>query len=206
MSVMDMSAAPTRVLLVHANPFQRVLPVPPYGLERIRAAAEAVGAQVELVDPYVTEEDPVAAAVAAVRAFEPHVVGLGIRVVDDCIVVDTLEDEDPRGHDVTFFLPEVKRLRDALGEAAPGAVFVAGGAGFSGMPNECLEFLEVPYGVVGAGEGAFRTLVQRVGRGLPLDGVPGLVRRRDTGALGAYALVPGLPVRRSPLHAAINSI
>jgi len=45
--------------------------------------ALTVGAQVELVDPYVTEEDPVAAAVAAVRAFEPHVVGLGIRVVEE---------------------------------------------------------------------------------------------------------------------------
>src|SRR5689334_8938699 len=112
MSPMDMSLANTRVLLVHANPFQRVLPVPPYGLERIRVAAEAVGAHVELVDPYVTEADPAAAAVAAAHALRPHVVGLGIRVVDDCIVVDTLADDDPRGHDVTWFLPEVRRLRD----------------------------------------------------------------------------------------------
>ena len=56
-----------RVLLVHANPLQRMLPVPPYGLERIRTAAVATGADVELLEVLdgVLDEAPVARGVAS---------------------------------------------------------------------------------------------------------------------------------------------
>ena len=47
-----------RVLLVHANPFQRVTPVPAYGLERLRTAIEPTGAEVELIDPYLVVGRP----------------------------------------------------------------------------------------------------------------------------------------------------
>src|SRR5438046_2716304 len=84
----------TRVLLVHANPFQRVTPVPAYGLERLRTAAEEAGAEVELLDPYLVSEDPLEAAREAAARFHPDIVGLGIRIIDDCIVVDRLEGDD----------------------------------------------------------------------------------------------------------------
>src|SRR5215218_1250480 len=74
-------SVPPRVLLVHANPFQRVTPVPAYGLERLRTAAEDVGAQVEIVDPYLVSEDPLACARAAAERFRPAVIGLGVRIV-----------------------------------------------------------------------------------------------------------------------------
>ena len=57
-----------RVLLVHANPFQRVTPVPAYGLERLRTAAEEAGAEVQLLDPYLVSEDPLGAAREAALA------------------------------------------------------------------------------------------------------------------------------------------
>src|SRR6187397_2681175 len=141
-----------RVLLVHANPFQRVTPVPAYGLERLRTAAEDAGAEVELLDPYLVSEDPIGAAHEAARDFRPDLVGLGIRIIDDCIVVDRLDGDG--AIDVSFLLPEIRRLRDALAEAAPEATFVAGGAGFSACPQECLEYLDIEHGVVGAGEAA----------------------------------------------------
>src|SRR5262245_65006960 len=79
------------VPLVHANPFQRVTPVPAYGLERVRTAAEDAGASVELLDPYLVSADPVGAACDAALEFRPDLIGLGIRIIDDCIVVDRLE-------------------------------------------------------------------------------------------------------------------
>src|SRR4029078_3934901 len=94
MSASPRSAAPgspRRVLLIHANPFQRVTPVPAYGLERVRTAAEEAGAEVELLDPYLVSEDPIGAAREAVARFRPDLIGLGIRIIDDCIVVDRLE-------------------------------------------------------------------------------------------------------------------
>jgi radical SAM superfamily enzyme YgiQ (UPF0313 family) len=188
-----------RVLLVHANPFQRVTPVPAYGLERLRTAAEDAGAEVQILDPYLVSEDPLGTAREVASAFEPDLVGLGIRIIDDCIVVDRLEGEAPT--DVSFLLPEIRELRRALGEAAPEALFVAGGAGFSACPQECLEFLDVDYGVVGAGEAALAMLCSDVSE----SGAPGLVRRGQPEGIGAYNLAFGKPTRREPLYAPANS-
>ncbi len=148
-------------------------PVPAYGLERLRTAAEEAGAEVQLLDPYLVSEDPLGAAREAARAFRPDLIGLGIRIIDDCIVVDRLDGPDDEPIDVSFLLPEIRELRRALGEAAPEAMFVAGGAGFSACPQECLEFLGVDYGVVGAGEDALAMLCSDAS----WDQVPGLVRR-----------------------------
>jgi pyruvate-formate lyase-activating enzyme len=195
-----------RVLLVHANPFQRVTPVPPYGLERVRTAAEAAGASVEILDPYLISARPVETAAEAALRIRPHVIGLGLRVVEDCIVVDRLDGDDESPYDLTWFLPEIRRLRDALRSAAPEAVVVLGGAGFSAMPGECLDYLAVEYGVVGAGESAFPELLRRVRAGLPLDGVPGLTRRGKRDHLAAYGFAQGGPIRREPLYAPVNSV
>src|SRR5438309_7827314 len=131
-------AGPRRVLLVHANPFQRVTPVPAYGLERLRTAAAATGAEIEILDPYLFSEKPVAAAREAAERLRPDVIGLGVRIIDDCIVVDRLEAPADEPIDVSFLLPEVLELRNTLREAAPEAIFVVGGAGFSACPQECL--------------------------------------------------------------------
>ena len=67
--------------------------------------------------------------------FRPDLIGLGIRIIDDCIVVDRLDAPADEPIDVSFLLPEILELRRVLGEAAPEAVFVAGGAGFSACPS-----------------------------------------------------------------------
>src|SRR3954471_9914036 len=161
MSVPARSAAagsPSRVLLVHANPFQRVTPVPAYGLERLRTAAEEAGAEVEILDPFLVSDDPLGAAREAAARFRPGLIRLGIRIIDDCIVVDRLDAPADEPIDVTFLLPQIRELRDALVEAAPDATLIAGGAGFSACPQECLAYLGIEYGVVGAGEAAIAML------------------------------------------------
>jgi radical SAM superfamily enzyme YgiQ (UPF0313 family) len=193
------AGSPSRVLLVHANPFQRVTPVPAYGLERVRTAAEEAGAEVEILDPYLVSDDPLGLARETAERFRPDLVGLGIRIIDDCIVVDRLDGDEPI--DVSFLLPEIRELRRALGEAAPDATFVAGGAGFSACPQECLEFLDVEYGVVGAGEAAIAALVSDTPRGQ----TPGLVRKGEAAGIGAYHLGFAGPTRREPLYAPANS-
>src|SRR5262245_52273352 len=106
-----------------------MLPVPPYGLERIRTAVAAAGGDVELLDPYLTSDDPHAAAAARAAELQPDVIGLGLRVLEDCIPIDDLE--GPAPHDVHNVIAEVRGLVDALRAAAPDAVLVLGGAGFS---------------------------------------------------------------------------
>jgi radical SAM superfamily enzyme YgiQ (UPF0313 family) len=194
-------SGPPRVLLVHANPFQRVTPVPAYGLERLRTAIEPTGAEIELLDPYLVFEDPLGTARAVAERFGPDVIGLGIRIIDDCIVVDRLEAPADEPIDVSFLLPEIRELRRALADAAPEATFIAGGAGFSACPQECLEFLGVEYGVVGAGEAALTAVCE----GQSLDEIPGIVRRGQPDGIGAYRLDFGGPTRRDPLYAPANS-
>jgi hypothetical protein len=195
------AGSPRRVLLVHANPFQRVTPVPAYGLERLRTAIEPTGAEVELIDPYLVSDDPLGFAREATRRFGPDLIGLGIRIIDDCIVVDRLDAPADEPIDVSFLLPEIRELRRALGEAAPEALFVAGGAGFSACPQECLEYLGVEYGVVGAGEEAMARLCSDTS----WDQVPGLVRRGQAQGIGAYHLGFGRPTLREPLYAPANA-
>ena len=167
------TGVPSRVLLVHANPFQRVTPVPAYGLERLRTAIEPTGAEVELIDPYLVADDPLVPTSGGER-FRPDVIGLGIRIIDDCIVVDRLDGPDDEPIDVSFLLPEILELRRALSEAAPDALVLAG-AGFSACPQECLEYLDVEYGVVGAGEDALAALCRDSRSGQ----TPGVVRRGE---------------------------
>ena len=192
---------PRRVLLVHANPFQRVTPVPAYGLERLRTAIEPLDVEVELLDPYLVSEDQLGTARAAAERLSPDLIGLGIRIIDDCIVVDRLDAPDDDPIDVSFLLPEILELRRVLAEAAPEAMFLAGGAGFSACPQECLEFLGIEYGVVGAGEDALVAICE----GQSLNEIPGVVRRGEAQGIGAYRLSFGGPTQRNPLYAPTNS-
>src|SRR4029078_12191861 len=98
MSASPRSAAPgspSRVLLVHANPFQRVTPVPAYGFERVRTAAEAAGADVEILDPYLVSDDPIGLARETAQRFRPDLIGLGIRIIDACILVERVDSAAP---------------------------------------------------------------------------------------------------------------
>jgi radical SAM superfamily enzyme YgiQ (UPF0313 family) len=175
--------------------------VPAYGLERLRTAIEPRGVAVELIDPYLVSEDPLEAARAAAERFRPDVIGLGVRIIDDCIVVDRLEAPDDEPIDVSFLLPEILELRRALATTAPGAMFLAGGAGFSACPQECLSYLDVEYGVVGAGEDAMVAICE----GQSPDTIPGVVRRGQPQGIGAYHLGFGGPTQRDPLYAPVNS-
>lgn len=191
-----------RVLLVHANPFQRVMPVPPYGLERIRAAAEAEGAEVTIFDPFLVSAEPIEAAAELAARLRPDVIGLGVRVVDDCII-DPARRSETGALGVSWFLPEIRELRLRLQQASPASTMIVGGAAFSAFPVECLRYLSVELGVVGAGEAPFAEMVRRVKRRAPLDGIPGLVRSSDSphAALQRYqAAVTPVSPRREALY------
>ena len=179
-AVLSSAVSAPRVLLVHANPLQRVLPVPPYGLELVRAGLDGVAATCEIVDPFLTDERPLAAAVEAARRTSPDVIGLGLRVLEDCIPIDGLDERDAP-LDVHSVIDEVRQLVAALREARPSATIVLGGAGFSACPAEALEALDVPLGVVGAGERAVprarRAPRRRVPRSEPSPGSCGEASR-----------------------------
>lgn len=183
---------------MHANPFQQVMPVPAYGLERVGSAIADV-AEVEILEPFF-HEDPYEALRERLERLDPDIVGFGIRIVEDCIVVDS---PDGPGHtDTRSFLPELGRLRDVVAAAAPRATVVAGGATFSYMPAELLDALELDWGVVGAGEETFRELVTTTRDEWP--GIPGVVARGGGPAQRSLAIAPGVRTQRHPQYSGIN--
>ncbi|MDX6580134.1 MAG: hypothetical protein QOJ47_1683 [Gaiellales bacterium] len=192
--------APPHVLLVHANPLQRVLPVPPYGLELVRGALEGAARSCEIVDPFLTDDRPLAGAVEAARRTRADVIGLGLRVLEDCIPIDGL-DERAEPLDVHSVIGEVRQLVAALRDARPQATIVLGGAGFSACPAEALEALDVPLGIVGAGERPFRALVERVALGGDIGDIPGLVRRGEPIAARGYVVSARSAAPREPFYA-----
>ena len=179
---------------------QRILPVPPYGLELVRGALDGAAGSCEIVDPYLIDERPLAAAVEAARRSRADVIGLGLRVLEDGIPIDGLEERD-EPLDVHSVIGEVRELVSALREARPEATIVLGGAGFSACPAEALAALDVGLGVVGAGERPFRALVETIAAGGDPAGIAGVVRRGDAIAPGSYVVSERAAAPRETLYA-----
>ena len=150
-----------RVLLVAANTERITMPTPPLGAAMVAAAARAAGHRVELLDLLRTG-DPVAAVAEAVRRFEPEVIGVSVRNIDDqnmkapAILLD-------RARDVV-----------AACRAVSGAPIVLGGAGYSIFPGPALAALGADYGIAGEGEVAFVRLLDTLAEGGDPAGVGGV--------------------------------
>jgi hypothetical protein len=147
-----------RVLLVHANPAVTGSPVPPYGLERVARAFELAGCGVDLCYPFV-EEDP-EAALAAALAPAPVLVGIGLRILDDALVVSN--GERPGILDLTFYLDLVRPLAVVAAVAVGRDRVLPGGAALSAGARAILGALGLRRGVQGPAD----DLCWRMGRAL----------------------------------------
>jgi radical SAM superfamily enzyme YgiQ (UPF0313 family) len=149
-----------RILLVFANPHQ-AYPVAPYGLEilRSRLLANQVPAEIEVVNPFLEDLDPDRRMAQVLADFEPELIGLSLRNLDNA--VPTLEpDVPPDGAecDIVGYMPAVRRLVDVIRERAPEAACVLGGSAFTPCPAQCMDYLRLDYGIIGAGEASFEAL------------------------------------------------
>ena len=131
-----------RVLLVSANREMLPSPVVPIGPLAVASALRDTH-EVELTD-LCFEEDPQAAIERAVRAFDPEVIGLGLRNLHTN-AYDGME------RLVAGYADLVRFIR-----ATTDVPIVLGGAAYSLQPETLLERLGGDYGVVGEGERAFR--------------------------------------------------
>ncbi len=138
-----------RVILVSANTERLNMPTMPIGLGFVSAATRAAGHEVRFLD-LMAETSPADAVTAAVRGFNPEVIGISVRNVDD------QNRDNPR-----FLLEQVRPLVAACRAAsAAGVAIVLGGAGLSIFPGEALAYLGADYGVHGDGEKAFVRLLE----------------------------------------------
>jgi radical SAM superfamily enzyme YgiQ (UPF0313 family) len=125
---------------------------------------------VKLVD-LMTEKDDQSSIREAIASFDPEIIGISVRNVDDQIM------EKPR-----FLLDQVKKVITDCRNLS-GVPIVLGGAGYSIFPESALSYLEADMGIQGEGETSFPFLLDRLARGEDLSGVPGLYLR-DSGLQG----------------------
>jgi hypothetical protein len=142
---------PMRVLLVSANREKLPSPVVPIGPLAVAAALRDAH-DVRVLD-LCFEEDPQAAVESALGAFDPEIIGVGLRNLH------------------TNAYDGMERLLAEYGElvgwirASSTAPIVLGGPAYSLQPETLLTRLGGDYGVVGEGERVFRDLVDRLSRG-----------------------------------------
>ncbi|MDQ2713862.1 MAG: cobalamin-dependent protein [Chloroflexota bacterium] len=177
-----------RVLLTFADPHQ-VRAISPYGLEILRGhlKAHAVPVDVLISNPFIEDIDPYARFSQVLDEFQPDLVGLSMRNIDNAVMVlSSTPPPDGSPFDVVTYVPAVRRLVEIAREWNADVPLVMGGAGFTSCSEECLRDFKLDFGLIGPAEDAFCTLIeglvaagppyrQRVAELLPT--IPGAVYR-----------------------------
>lgn len=167
-----------RVLLISANTERiNILPLP-LGLNCVAMATQHAGHEVKIVD-LMTEKDDRSSIGESIASFDPEIIGISVRNVDDQNM------ENPR-----FLLDQVKKVVTDCRKFS-GAPIVLGGAGYSIFPESALNYLEADMGIQGEGETSFPLLLERIERGKDPSGTPGVYLRQG-GLQGARLFVKNL--------------
>jgi anaerobic magnesium-protoporphyrin IX monomethyl ester cyclase len=162
-----------RVALVHpaqlisATNAVSTVTIPPLGLAYLSSSLEAAGHTVGVIDA-------VGEGLGRYRAFgHHHLHGL----TDEEVVERIPLDADVIGVGLMFSCcwPATRRLLALIKARRPDTPLVLGGEHVTALPH--ITFLQSPVdiGVVGEGEETLLDLLEALGRGRPLDQVPGLV-------------------------------
>ncbi len=138
----------------------------PVGLNCVYAAIRQSGHEVKLID-LMTEKDYRSAVSEAINAFDPEIIGISVRNIDD----QNMENQ-------RFLLDQVKKVIACCRDLSRVPI-VLGGAGYSIFPEEVLIYLEADMGIQGEGELSFPILLDHLARGETLSGVPGLYLRGE---------------------------
>jgi radical SAM superfamily enzyme YgiQ (UPF0313 family) len=112
-------------------------------------------------------EDAVRDATAAVQHFQPVVIGLSLRNLDNQSALNTV-----------WHIPAVRDLIEHL-RLVSTATVVCGGPAFSILPAACFEYLQPDLGLAGDATASFAQLVDCLDSGTPYTALPGLVYRED---------------------------
>ncbi len=165
-----------RVLLISASTLTEPYPVYPIGLDYV-AGALAGAHETEIADMnLLSDEDRDAAVGETVRRFNPDLIGISLRNIDNT------DAGDPRG-----YIGACRSLIDAV-RAVSGAPVAVGGSGFTLFPEGLMETLRPDYGVVGEGE-RLGPLLKALANGGDASGVPGVL----VGGAPAPASAPPAP-------------
>ena len=153
-----------KVLFISPNTERLNMPTLPLGLALVAAATRRSGHETRFVD-LLAASDPLAVVRQAIGQFQPEVIALSIRNVDDQVM------------EGTQFLLEPARDVVAACRVASQVKIVVGGAGYSIFPDAALSYLGADYGICGEGEVVLPALLERLHRGQDAAELPGVYVR-----------------------------
>jgi radical SAM superfamily enzyme YgiQ (UPF0313 family) len=156
-----------RFLLVSPNREASPELIPPLAAAHLAGALGAEGIDVRLVD-FMLETDPHGALRRALVDYDPDVIGLTVRNIDNTSWPEAVS-----------FVPEIVEVAGILREH--GRPVIVGGSGASISPRSLLERTGLDYLVTGEGERVLPGLVRDLAAGRDVAGVPGLFRRTPGG-------------------------
>ncbi len=151
-----------KILFISANTEQINMATLPLGLACVAAATRAAGHETLLLD-LLTEESPIDRITQTITAFQPEVIGISVRNIDD------QQSAEPR-----FLLEPIKEIINVCKSLTPVPV-VLGGAGYSIFPVRVLQYLGADFGVHGEGEYVFPALLDKLRNNEKVSTIPGLV-------------------------------
>jgi len=141
----------SKVLLISSNLFKTPYHVYPLGMAVIASALSERGHVVRQFDSIVGNnlEERLKEVIAN---FRPDLVGISMRNIDS---VDSLSGDE------SWCLANDKRLVSII-RGSTEAPVVLGGAGFSALPVEILDYVGAEYGIVGEGERLICELIEEI--------------------------------------------
>jgi len=152
------------VLLVSINREKMPSPVFPLGVAYITRALRDAGHFVKTVDLCFSRDAP-RELEEVIRQFEPGVVGLSLRNLDNLTYPKSIS-----------YLNEVEEVVRTCRHITP-AKLIVGGSGFSLAPGEFLRHFDIDFGIVGEGEEMIIQLLRSLEGNLPLPVSPHLLIR-----------------------------
>jgi radical SAM superfamily enzyme YgiQ (UPF0313 family) len=153
-----------KVLFVSSGTEKINLPTYPLGLAAVAQATLVAGHKVECLD-LLAAGDPRKVLRKSVRMFEPELIGISVRNIDDQNMAR------PK-----FLLQQAREAVTWCREVSETSI-VVGGAGYSLFPETALEYLRADMGIQGEGEQAFPLLLEHLAENRSLKGLPGLYLR-----------------------------
>ena len=160
-----------KILLVATNQADRfmdsmvVRPVP-IGLAYLAASVDEERHTLKVLD-LMFADDAVAEVADAVSEFEPDLIGMSIRNLDNQSSLNPV-----------WNLPAVRDIVERIRQLSDATTLI-GGPAFSIMPAECLDYVGADLGIAGDAAEAFATLVERLEAGADYRDIPGIVFRDD---------------------------
>lgn len=157
-----------KILLINSNRFKHPWPVIPFGLCYIATVLEFVENHNVLFLDLCFSNGCEADIQNAVKSFKPDVIGISIRNIDDT-----------GGYNVHFLLEDVKKdVTDFCRREFNGPIVIGGpSVGING--KEMLGYFDLEYAICGDGEKVMAEFVKRIENNIPLEGLKGLVIRRE---------------------------